>query len=365
MIKAIFELDFVLVFGVVLLCAVGLTGLAGATYIQNGPEFVIKQGIFMLFGLIVMVFLWRVNLDRLIELAPMIYLFNLSLLALVPFIGKTVYGSSRWLSLGPISIQPSELMKFSLLLFLVFVIDYSKRLGLKEFGVISFAILVPFLLTIKQPDLGTGIVFLIIMGSFLFFWGMRIRYFLLAGSLLLALSPLIWMHLEDYQKQRIIAVLDPFKDYKGSGYQIIQSILAVGSGGITGKGLFSGTQTQLLFLPEKHTDFIFAVISEELGMIGALLVILGFFLIFLRLMWLSLKSKILAGRVFLAAAASVWMFQSSVNMLMNMGWMPIVGMPLPFVSYGGSAIVTFSAILGVCMNFAKESSKRELTFEDV
>ncbi|MEN3033677.1 MAG: FtsW/RodA/SpoVE family cell cycle protein [Aquificaceae bacterium] len=365
MIKAVSELDFYLIFATLLLCTVGLIGLTGATYHQHGPEFVLKQGAFMIFGIFVMILLSRIKIERLIELAPVIYLFNLSLLALVPFFGKTVYGSSRWLSLGPFSIQPSELMKFSLLLFFVFVVDYSKKLGLKEVGVIGFAFIVPFLLTLKQPDLGTSIVFVIIMGCFLFFGGLKLRYFLLSGIALFVMSPFIWANLEEYQKQRIIAFLDPFKDYQKSGYQLIQSVVAVGSGGIDGKGLFSGTQTQLMFLPEKHTDFIFAVIAEELGTIGAMAVIMGFFIVFARLMWLSMRLKILTGRIFLATAGSVWMFQSSVNILMNMGWMPVVGMPLPFVSYGGSAILTFFAILGVCISFVRENAKRELSFEDV
>lgn len=283
---------------------------------------------------------------------------------LVPFVGKTVYGAKRWLDLGPFNLQPSEFMKFSLALFLLYTLEHIKRLRSKETLILLSSLAMPTFLVIKQPDLGTAITYLVVLISLLFLKGIRLRYFFFAGLVLLASSPFLWHLLKDYQKKRILALFDPYEDYHHSGYQLIQSMIAVGSGGLTGKGFLKGTQSQLFFLPEKHTDFIFAVFAEEWGLLGSLLMVSLLFFVCLRIAYYAYRLEPSPERLFLGAFASLWLFQVSVNLLMTMGLMPVVGIPLPFISYGGSAMLTFSAFLGVSFAVIRDIRNRPIKFED-
>ncbi|RMH80987.1 MAG: rod shape-determining protein RodA [Acidobacteria bacterium] len=359
----ILDYDPILWVSLLILSLLGLLGVYSATYKGGTSPLFFKQLIYLLVGWFVIALLSRFNFRVLLDMAPGIYLFNLFLLTLVPIVGKTVYGAKRWLDLGPVSLQPSELMKFSLLLFLVYTFSHARRLWSKEVFVGLFSLTVPFFLTLKQPDLGTALTFILIFAVVLFLWGLKVLYFILAGISLLASAPLLWHLLKDYQKERILAVIDPYSDYQGSGYQLIQSVIAVGSGGMFGKGFLQGTQSHLLFLPEKHTDFIFSVISEEWGLMGSFILVSVFFLIFYGVLKYSLLSTDHAERLFLGALGTLWIFQVSVNFLMTMGLMPVVGMPLPFVSYGGSAILTFSLLLGTALSIIREQRNRSIRFE--
>lgn len=178
------------------------------------------------------------------------------------------------------------------------------------------------------------------------------------------LSPLVWHFLKDYQRERIMAVIDPYADYAGSGYQLIQSVIAVGSGGIVGKGLLKGTQSHLLFLPEKHTDFIFSVIAEEGGFVLSLLLLSLYFLLIYRLITYGMRIYDGNQRLFLGGAVSLLLFQVFVNLMMTMGLMPVVGIPLPFVSFGGSSVLTFSMLLGVCFSIVREYRLKDIHFEE-
>jgi len=240
----------------------------------------------------------------------------------------------------------------------------SSNLKSKEFFILLLAFLIPSALVLKQPDLGTAITYFFILFSALFFFGLKLRYFIGLFVLLLLLSPLLWHFLKDYQKKRILAVLDPYEDYMGSGYQLIQSVIAVGSGGLFGKGFLKGTQSHLLFLPEKHTDFIFSVIAEEMGFLVSFLLITVFFVMAWRFLSYVPRADIKEEVLFLGAFSTFLIFEVFVNFAMTMGFMPVVGIPLPFVSYGGSSTLTFSLMLGTALSIVKELRQKTIRFSN-
>jgi rod shape determining protein RodA len=225
---------------------VGLLGVYSATYSGQTSTLFFKQFFYIVFGWFIILLLSRFNFRTLLEYAPVVYGLNLFLLVLVPLVGKTVYGAKRWMDLGPVHIQPSEFMKYSLLLLSAYALSRISSLKSREFFILLLAFLIPSTLVLKQPDLGTTITYFFILFSALFFFGLKLRYFIAFFVLLLLLSPLLWHFLKGYQKKRILAVLDPYEDYLGSGYQLIQSVIAIGSGGLFGKGFLKGTQSHLL-----------------------------------------------------------------------------------------------------------------------
>ncbi|MFN3813242.1 MAG: rod shape-determining protein RodA [Aquificaceae bacterium] len=356
-------LDMPAVFTLMLIQVIGLIGVFSATYKGSLSPLFVKQFLYVLYGWLIILFALRVNFRIVYDLSTAIYMFNLFLLILVPLFGKGVYGAKRWLDIGPVNLQPSEFMKFSLLLFITYTLTHTKKALSKESLIVILSFLMPVFLTLKQPDLGTSICYSVILASLLFLKGVRLRFFFLSAFFLLLLSPFIWHFLKGYQKERILALLDPYSDYSGSGYQLIQSIIAVGSGGLMGKGFLKGTQSHLLFLPEKHTDFMFSVIAEEWGFwLSAFLISAYLFLIY-RLVSFGKKVYDDAERLFLGGVASLFIFQVFVNLMMTMGFMPVVGIPIPFVSYGGSSIITFSLALGVCLSIIREYKLRKIYFE--
>ncbi len=357
------DYDPYLLLALAFISLMGLVGVYSATYRGEPSPLFFKQLLYLLLGWSITFLLSRINFRLIYDLAPAIYLLNLFLLLLVPFFGKTVYGAKRWLDLGPVSLQPSEFMKFSLLLFILYSLQHSRRLLSKETLILVVSLLMACLITYKQPDLGTTVIYLFIFVSLLFLKGARLIYFILSAVSFLILSPLMWHLLKDYQKERLLAVIDPYGDYHGSGYQLIQSLIAVGSGGFSGKGFLQGTQSHLLFLPEKHTDFIFSVIAEEWGFVFSFLLISSLFLVFYRLVVYAIDMPVSSEKLFLGAFASLWLFQVFVNLLMTMGLAPVVGVPLPFVSYGGSAVLTFSLLLGCSMAIIREQRHRQIRFE--
>ncbi|WP_448587430.1 rod shape-determining protein RodA [Thermocrinis sp.] len=356
------SLDWLIISSLFFISCVGLLGVYSATYSGGISGLFLKQFVYITVGWFVILFLSRLNFRVVLEYAPIIYGINLFLLVLVPFVGKTVYGAKRWIDLGPVNIQPSEFMKFSLLLLSAYALTRITQLWSKEFFMLLLAFAIPSVLVVKQPDLGTTITYLVILLSALFFWGLKLRYFLGLFVLLILSSPLFWLVLKDYQKSRILAVLDPYRDYTGSGYQLIQSIIAVGSGGFLGKGFLQGTQSHLLFLPEKHTDFVFSVIAEEMGFWLGSLLISSFFLLVWRLLSYIPRADIKEEVLFLGTFSSLLLFQVFVNFAMTMGLAPVVGMPLPFVSYGGSSILTFSLLFGLSLSVIEELRSKPINF---
>ncbi len=355
--------DPYIIIALFLICLLGLVGIYSATYKGGVSPLFIKQSFYIMAGLLMILLLSRINFRVIYDMAPAVYFLNLFLLVLVPIVGITVYGAKRWINLGPVNIQPSEFMKFSLLLFVLYTLGYMKRFLSKEGLILIMAFSIPAILTLKQPDLGTTVIYGVIVILLLFLKEIGLVYFIVAGFSLLIMSPFLWHLLKDYQKARILAVLDPYQDYHGSGYQLIQSVIAVGSGGFLGKGFLQGTQAHLLFLPEKHTDFIFSVIAEEWGFVVSLVLLASFFLIFYRIFRYAVDIPHPAERLYLGTFAGLWLFQTGVNLIMTMGWAPIVGVPLPFVSYGGSSILTFSLLMGVAFSIIREHRNRPIKFE--
>ncbi len=357
------DYDPYMLLALLFICLLGLVGVYSATYKGSPSPLFIKQSLYILVGLIIIFILSRVNFRVIYDMAPAIYFLNLFLLVLVPLMGKTVYGAKRWIDLGPVSIQPSEFMKFSLLLFTLYTLEHTNKILSRETLILLTAFAMPAVLTLKQPDLGTAITYWVILVLLLFLKGIKLRYFVLAGFVLLLFTPLLWHLLKDYQRARILAVLDPYEDYHGSGYQLIQSVIAVGSGGFWGKGFLQGTQSHLLFLPEKHTDFIFSVIAEEWGLVAGLLLLASLSTFLYRAIQYAMEIPHSAERLYLGAFSGLWLFQTGVNLLMTMGWAPVVGIPLPLVSYGGSSILTFSLLIGIAFSVIREHRTRPIRFE--
>ncbi len=274
-------------------------------------------------------------------------------LLFVEAFGSVGMGAQRWLNLGIIRIQPSELMKVAIILALS---RYFHRIPIEQIGrlqnliIPAFLILVPVTLVLRQPDLGTALVLCAGGISIFFLAGVRLWLFILSGSSIIFTIPILWTTLRPYQKNRILTFLDPERDPLGAGYHIIQSKIALGSGGLWGKGIAQGTQSHLNFLPEKHTDFIFAMLAEELGFIGSISILALYFFIILIAFSTSIYCRHQFGKL-LAMGVSVTLFlYIFINLGMVMSLLPVVGVPLPLLSYGGSALITSMFALGLLLS---------------
>ncbi len=307
-------------------------------------------------GLGVLVIVTMIDYRFMQRFAPLLHLFMILLLVLVLIYGTGGAGSrvQRWLQIGPLFFQPSEFVKFSLILYLAHYFNDSRRigdLGAKDILWPAFVTFVPFFLIIKQPDLGTAGILLFIFLPVIFLVGIRFKLILVSTALAVGSIPFVWVFLlKQYQRNRIITFLNPKMDPLGQGYQIIQSKIAVGSGQLWGKGYLQGTQAQLNFLPERHTDFIFSVFTEEWGFAGGFfLVMLYVFLILWCLRFVG-KTKDRSGSILTVGVAAILTSQVIINIGMVIGLLPIVGMPLPFVSYGGSAMLSNMIGIGLVLN---------------
>ena len=279
-----------------------------------------------------------------------LYAVNIGLLVLSKLVGTGVGGVARWVTIFGLQFQFSELAKVIMIIVLAaFLAARRDRLGSLSTIVGAIVLTVPLvLLVLAQPDLGTSLVFIAILAGMLFLSGASLRWLALIGAAGLAALPIIWnVVLRDYQKQRLLAFLDPSADPLGSGYHLIQSQIAVGSGGIFGQGLTNGTQNQLDFLPVQTTDFVFAILAEELGLIGALVVFALFVALIWRILRIGWRSEDLFGLAFAAGLASMLVFQLLVNVGMVIGIMPITGIPLPFITHGGASLISIAIGLGI------------------
>lgn len=285
------------------------------------------------------------------------YAIGLALLLAVALFGEVSNGARRWLHIGVTRIQPSELMKIAVPLMLAWYLDrHEAALRLKNFAVAALFLLVPVGLIVRQPDLGTAL--LVSAAGFYTLFLAGIGWRILAGlaGAMAAAAPLLWSALHDYQRQRILTLLDPTQDPLGAGYHIIQSTIAVGSGGWFGKGWLRGTQTHLDFLPERSTDFIFAVFAEEFGLLGSLLLLALFLLVIGRGLAIALRAPTLFTRLLAGSLTLTFFTYAFVNLGMVSGILPVVGVPLPLLSYGGTSLVTICLVFGILMNV--ETHKR-------
>ncbi len=310
-----------------------------------------KQLVWGGIGLAGMVFFTLFNYRNLNSLSWPFYVGSLLLLAAVPIWGVTVSGAQRWLSLGFANIQPSEIAKICLLLMGARLLSRgAKPLDFKGLFLVLLVGIVPAGLIMEQPDLGSALNLLLLLGGMILYRGLTWRVLKTAIVAIPAIAPLGWFFLHDYQKERILTFLNPGRDPLGAGYHIIQSQIAIGSGQLWGKGFLGGTQSQLRFLPEKHTDFAVAVFSEEWGFVGSIF-LLSLFCLFLYSIFATAKDAKDRFGSFLCAGVFFYFFwQMLVNMGMVLGLMPVVGIPLPFISYGGSATLVNFCLIGLVLN---------------
>ncbi len=350
-----------------LLAAIGLmmayanTVESGTSALASGSTFV--RGLLWA-GIAIVAFIASTAFDYrwLRTFAWPLYLLNLGLLAVTLVIGGGVGGAARWVNLGPLTFQFSELAK---VLMIIVLADYmAARQGRLDslVSIVGACLLIvpPAILVLMQPDLGTSLVFGAILVGMLFMSGASLKWLGLMAAGTIAALPLIWTHvLRDYQKERITAFLHPLQDIQGSGFQLYQAQIAVGSGGLFGKGLTNGTQSQLDYLPVQTTDFVFAILAEELGFLGAIVL----FILYAALLWRVLRSAWRSrdpfGLAFASGLASMLLFQLIVNVGMVIGIMPITGIPLPFVTHGGASLVTLAIGLGIVQSINIRQGRAE------
>lgn len=330
--------------------------LGGLILMSVSPESFPRQ--FFYIGLAIFAFLLfsKIDIRILGAFSPWFYPLSILLLVTTLFIGGVTRGAVRWLELGPFTLQTSEIVKPFLLLFFSWFL--TRESGNRRFFVSLPLILVAIFLILKQPDLGSSLVVFVGFLGAVFVAGVPLGLLIPAGLAALGGAPLLWQLLADYQKERVISFLAPQEDPLGAGYNAIQAIIAVGSGQLFGRGLGQGTQSQLAFLPERHTDFIFAALSEELGLLGALAVILAFLFLLWRIIGLLRAIREDFEKVFLGGAFLSIFFQAAVNIGMNLGLLPITGIPLPFVSSGGSSLLSLAIILGIIASLSRDLSQR-------
>jgi rod shape determining protein RodA len=339
--------------------------IGSATHINTPGEerywFVARQGLFAVVNLAMAAFLMNFDYKMLQGYGNKLYIFNLIMLLAVMLVGQSALGAQRWISIGPISIQPSEFSKLIMIVSLAGMLEekVGKLNTLEELIPVAAYVGLPFLLVLKQPDLGTSLVFMAIFFGMVFVCGIRLR--LLGGIFAagIAMMPLLWHFLKDYQKMRIMVFMDPNVDPLGSGYHIIQSKIAIGSGMLWGKGLFEGTQSQLNLLPENHTDFIFAVVGEELGFIGVVCLLLLYMVVLWRGIQIAKDASDMFGRLLAVGITSMLAFHVLVNVGMTLGIMPVTGIPLPLMSYGVSSLTTNIMAVAILINIQLRKKKLE------
>ena len=346
------NLDYILIFCILTLSIVSLFimySTDGGEFLFHTKSHLIKLSVFFVLMLVISFFnikLWHIS-------SYFLYIATIVLLIWVSFYGIRVSGSQRWINLYFLVLQPSELMKIALILCLA---KYYHRINIEKvnsFVSISFAltiIIIPIILVLSQPDLGTSV--LIACSGLIILWlgGVKIKYFFVSLITFLISLPFIISYLQPYQKLRILTFLDPDRDPLGAGYQIIQSKIAIGSGGFSGKGFLQGTQSYLDFLPEKHTDFIFTLFSEEFGFFGSLFILFLYAIIVWRIIKIGNVTRSNFGKLFCYGFGTAFFIYVVVNMMMVLGLLPIVGSPLPIMSYGGSSMMAIMLGLGIVMS---------------
>ena len=345
-------INFFLIFLILILFSFGLLSLysiAGENF-NSWPRNHLYR---FLLGLLCILFLSLIDLKSIFKYAYTIFILNVLILAAMPIIGTETMGATRWIKVLGFSLQPSEFVKYTLIIALA---KYYHTIQDEDVNSI-FKLIIPFLLTFTpallvatQPDLGTAVV--IVLGSISIFWivGLSYKFFITSGFLFIFSIPIVWQFLREYQKDRVYTFFNPERDPLGNGYHILQSKIALGSGGFFGKGYLNGTQSHLNFLPEMHNDFIFTMFGEEFGFIGTFGLLIIYLLIILLSIRMALRSRSLFGRFLSIGVTSVFSIYIFINISMVMGLIPVVGVPLPFLSYGGSSMLAIMCGFGLLMN---------------
>ncbi len=342
----------------VLLSVIGLAMLYSALQYKGQvlfPKLFLKQCFWTIVAWAVFWIVANIDYHYWKGLAVPLYVLSVIMLAVVLFLGEVRYGARRWMNIGGFVFQPSEFAKISFVLMISYLLSLKEKLSVGWIIWCSIVTFIPVLLILKEPDLGTSLVLLPIFAAGLFVRGLNWRWFIVAGLLIVSLTPLLWRHLKDYQKNRLLVFLHPEMDPLGAGYTITQSRIAIGSGGLWGKGWLSGTQNQLNFLPERHTDFIFSVLAEEWGFAGSLVLITIFIYLIFSGLNVGFKSNDNFGLTLSVCISVYFFFHSFVNIAMTSGFLPVVGLPLPFISYGGTSLVISYFALGLLQAISKQA----------
>ncbi|MCL6472776.1 MAG: rod shape-determining protein RodA [Firmicutes bacterium] len=353
------KIDLTMVAAVLLLCIYGVIAVFSATQSTslNGGDpyfFLKKQIVAFAIGLVILLALLFSNYNKWKNYMAFLYVLNVLVLIAVFFVGQTHKGAQSWFQIGFFQLQPSEFSKLILIVTLAsFLANRKSQLDSMRDLLLSLAhVGLPLLLVLAQPDLGTAMCYIAILLGMMLVAGFPGRHFaiiILAGIIIAIVG--IQLHvLKDYQIDRLTVFVNPDNDPKGAGYNLLQSKIAIGSGQLFGKGIFSGTQTRLQFLPERHTDFIFSVIGEEAGFFGATLLLLLFLVLIMRGLQTAVFAKNLFGTLLATGIISLWLFQILVNIGMTIGLMPITGIPLPFISYGNSSLIVHLMGVGILLN---------------
>ena len=354
------RLPWRLIWLVALICTIGVVTLYSAAGGSMSP-WALKQGITILafFGLAVAISYIPENFIKQMTLPG--YIVILVLLIVVEMVGFVGKGAQRWVDLGFIRLQPSEFMKPAIVLMLARFYDLLPAGDVRRWRGLwpaALLVLVPWALILVQPDLGTATMVLLGGVTVMFIAGLPMWYFLAAAGAAAVAGPILFAMMHEYQRKRVFIFLDPESDPLGAGYHISQSKIAIGSGGIWGKGYLNGSQSHLDYLPEGHTDFVFATFVEEWGLVGGALLIFAFFMVIRWGMKVSRKAKTRFGQLSAAGLTATIFFYVSINLMMVMGLAPVVGIPLPLVSFGGSAVMTVMICLGILMSFERQSRTR-------
>ena len=329
-------------------------GLAALYSISNGDfnSWPLKHSQRFILGLIIFFLVIFFDLRLIFGYAYVIFFLSIISLVIIPFFGIESNGATRWINIAGISLQPSEFVKYTLILALAkyFHSINNDSSFIKTLIIPLIITIVPVLLVITQPDLGTALI--ILLGGISLFWisGLNYKYFIVGVFSILCFLPVLWQYLKDYQKDRVLTFFNPERDPLGNGYHIMQSKIALGSGGIFGKGYMEGTQSHLNFLPEMQTDFIFTMLGEEFGFTGTLLILLIYAALIMISIRLALKSRSLFSKYLSLGVCNVFFIYVFVNIGMVTGLLPVVGVPLPFISYGGSSMLAVMFGFGLLMN---------------
>lgn len=356
--RLLVNFDWMLLSLILGLCFLGILNIYSAGYSLSDfrqETLYVKQSQWIMFGLILMGIIICVDYHLICRYAYIIYAFSVLLLLIVAIYGYATHGSQRWIVIQGFSFQPSELVKLTIIIALAKYFDehrIQKSYNLKELIIPFLIVFIPFLFILKQPDLGTSLILLIIFGSITFFVGIEWKSLVMAIGSIIVVAPFSWFFLKDYQKERIITFFNPESDPLAAGYHIIQSIIAVGSGGILGKGYLKGTQTQLKFLPVQQTDFIFSVFAEEWGFLGGIILIIMFLTLILWCLKIALNARDLLGMLISFGISMLIFWEVFINIGMVLGLLPVVGIPLPFLSYGGSSMIVLMMGMGLLMNIS-------------
>ena len=356
------NLNYLLIFLVILLGLIGTGGLysaAGGSYSPWASKHLVR--LFLLLTLAIIIAFTKIKL--IYKYAYLVFILSLLLLFSVEVIGVFGKGVTRWINVFGFSLQPSELIKITIVLALAKFYHDLKFSEVKSIVNLFFPFLIlfiPFMLVVVQPDLGTALSIVILGVSILFASGVRLWKFVLGLFITIGSIPLILNYLKPYQRDRVISFLNPDEDALGGGYQLIQSKIALGSGGFSGKGFLEGSQSYLQYLPEKQTDFIFTLIGEEFGFIGTIFIIFLFFLLISICFYISIKSNNIFGRLLSLGIGTNIFIYVIMNISMVTGLMPVVGIPLPLVSYGGSAMLSIMISLGLVLNVELNTNIKKL-----